>query len=353
MFRSKTLFIIGAGASKEADLPTGFELKKLISHSVDIKFKNGQDKTSGDDLITEALRLITRDKQTGRSGDINPYLRAGSAIRDAMHQSLSIDDFIDAHNDNKEIELVGKLAIARCILESERKSFLYYDQTKSENIDFSRTENTWFPALFQMASENVSKLNAQASMENLQFITFNYDRSLEFYLVKSFVNYYKMSEIEAQKIVSEVAILHPYGQAGSLPWQDGTPKIAFGGNGTARADELVAVSKGIKTFTERFENDEFLNSIRKCVRDAETIVFSGFAFHPQNLELIAPDSLANARRIFGTAKGMSTYDASAISADLPTWLKCKPQHVEVLISKDLTAAGLFREFWRSMPRAIN
>lgn len=48
---SKTVFVIGAGASKEANLPTGEELKSSISSFLDIRFEyNTQIK--GDYLIT-------------------------------------------------------------------------------------------------------------------------------------------------------------------------------------------------------------------------------------------------------------------------------------------------------------
>lgn len=39
-----------------------------------------------------------------------------------MPQSISIDNFIDSHKGDKEIELCGKLAIVRAVLEAEAKS---------------------------------------------------------------------------------------------------------------------------------------------------------------------------------------------------------------------------------------
>ena len=38
MLPFKTVFILGAGASKEVGLPTGSELKKLIAKNLDIEF---------------------------------------------------------------------------------------------------------------------------------------------------------------------------------------------------------------------------------------------------------------------------------------------------------------------------
>jgi hypothetical protein len=110
------VYVVGAGASKEANLPLGSELKASIANSLEISFRHGYEQTSGDRLIVEALRLVDRD--------INPYLHAGRHIAAAMPQSLSIDNFIDAHAGDKRIEVCGKLAIARAILAAEERSLL-------------------------------------------------------------------------------------------------------------------------------------------------------------------------------------------------------------------------------------
>ena len=52
---NKNIFIIGAGASKEANLPTGDELKKIITELLDINFDFSTQK-SGDRTIVGALR---------------------------------------------------------------------------------------------------------------------------------------------------------------------------------------------------------------------------------------------------------------------------------------------------------
>jgi hypothetical protein len=55
MFKSKTLFVVGAGASCEVGLPTGEKLKGLIAQKVNIAFSDGVKQRSGDHEITEAL----------------------------------------------------------------------------------------------------------------------------------------------------------------------------------------------------------------------------------------------------------------------------------------------------------
>lgn len=352
MFNSKTLFIVGAGASKEAGLPTGAELKGRIASTIDIRFEDGFRQNRGDHIVTEALRRHTSHTETNQRGDINPYLQAAWMVRDAMPQALSIDNFIDAHRDDKKIALVGKLGIARCILEAERGSRIYLDHRKVDKLRFDSLSDIWFSAFFQLATETVPKAEATRAFANVSFITFNYDRCIEHFLVQALKNYYGLDDAAAQLLVQQVPIIHPYGRVGCLPWQEGTTRIAFGGHNHDCGDKLLAVSAQLKTFTERIEDEAALQAMRRCVQEAETIVFLGFAYHPMNLALIAPDEPSSAQRIFGTAKGMSDSDTKAITADLPTWLKRKSQHVEIELRNQLTCSELFTEFWRSIPRGV-
>ncbi|MCP4585501.1 hypothetical protein, partial [Pseudoalteromonas sp.] len=117
-----TVFVIGAGASKEANLPTGRELKDKISRLLDIRFDYRQQK-HGDYLVVNALRELVKGED-GRSDDINPYIHEAWHIRDALPQAISIDNFIDSQRGNEKIAICGKLAIVRSILEAEKNSIL-------------------------------------------------------------------------------------------------------------------------------------------------------------------------------------------------------------------------------------
>lgn len=58
MIRRKTVFIVGAGASAEAKLPIGYELKTKIAHMLSFEFEYGMrigDK--GDGKLFDMLRV--------------------------------------------------------------------------------------------------------------------------------------------------------------------------------------------------------------------------------------------------------------------------------------------------------
>lgn len=152
MFNNRTLIVVGAGASSECKLPTGFEFKAKIAGLLDIRFPNGFEMKSGDAQVCDALRLFV---QNGGSRDINPYLRAGWRIRDAMPQAISIDNFIDSHQGDKKLELCGKLSIVRSILAAEQQSSLYVDRLMDRrHIDYSSLSDTWYSAFMQLLTQN-------------------------------------------------------------------------------------------------------------------------------------------------------------------------------------------------------
>ena len=71
MFRAKTVFVIGAGASVEVGLPMGSELLKQIVKLTDIKFEYYTHK-SGDPAILEALKIILNEN--GEVTKLNQHL---------------------------------------------------------------------------------------------------------------------------------------------------------------------------------------------------------------------------------------------------------------------------------------
>jgi len=138
---TKTVFVVGAGASQEAGLPIGSELKMSIATALDIRVKRGgYQLISGHDLILEALRLEAAKNPT-HTDLLASLQNAAWRIRDAMPQASSIDTFIDNHSEDKQIELCGKLAIVRTILEAEAKSALFVDQLQGDHrMKFGRLQ---------------------------------------------------------------------------------------------------------------------------------------------------------------------------------------------------------------------
>jgi len=347
MSNKKTLYIIGAGASSEAGLPTGYELKEKIAELLDMRFEF-QSRISGDSCIYEALLMYVKQSEN-QEKDINPYLHAARHIRDAMPQAISIDNFIDTHNDDKKIELCGKLAIVRSILDAERKSNLYIDPSNTYNrLKFHEIEKTWYANFIKLLTENCTKKNIAKRLESITLIVFNYDRCIEHFLYNSLQNYYGIRPDEAVNLVKEIEIYHPYGIVGSLPWQGGQ-SVSFGEE--IDSLNLLNLANQIKTFTEGTDpkSSEIL-AIRKNITNTDRVVFLGFAYHKLNMKLLKPDGplleSTNPRSCFGTAKGISNSDCEIIKCEINSNYKRSMTACE--IRNELDCYHLFQEYWRSL-----
>jgi hypothetical protein len=345
MFRSKTLFIIGAGASREVGFPLGLELKQTISTLLDIRFADGFRQLSGDHDITETFRHIARG-DAARRGDINPLLHVCWLIRDAMPQAMSIDNFLDAHNENSDLVWCGKLAIAQAILQAEKQSAFYIHPNDRPKLDHGGLADKWFAKLFQKLHEGVSKQRVEQIFNNVSFVSFNCDRSIEQYFPHAIQNYYGISLADAQKITAKLTIIHPYGVCGALPWQGGSAVVEYGERGYPTT--LLKVAGQIHTFTERVEDTEMLASIREEVSSADTIVFLGFAYHRLNMELLKLEKRSQGSKVFGTALGISVADCEIVKNMIANILCRDAQYVWSEIRNDLRCGQLFDEYHRAL-----
>ncbi len=343
------MIVVGAGASTEANLPSGYELKERIADVLDIRFEDGVRRISGDHAVYEAIRLaIRRDEPDLR--DVSLHLQAAWRIRDAMPQAISIDNFIDAHQGDRKIELCGKLAIVRSILKAERQSILFVDrQGGSLSLNYQSLEATWFNAFMQLLTENCKVDRLAERLSSIRLIVFNYDRCIEHFLYHSLQNYYGINHELAGSLVRDIEIYHPYGTVGNLPWYRSEHAVEFGAEPSS--NQLVDLVSQIKTFTEGTDpNSSDVAKIRDGMAEARIVLFLGFAFHRLNLELIRPLRNANSTlgdvRYFGTAVGISGSDCDVISSELAVLGGAKVENIA--LRNDLKCSKLFQEYWRSL-----
>lgn len=345
MFNLKTLFVVGAGASHEVGLPIGSQLKSDISQRLNITFPNGWEQESGDREIAQALRKHV--SLTGEGADINPYLHAGWIMRDAMPQASSIDNFIEAHEGDGKIELCGKLAITRAILEAESRSNLYIDEHQSNaSLDYRRFQDTWYVKLMQLLTEGRRKRDIDKIFKNVSFISFNYDRCIEHFLYHALQTYYSLPPDESAALVNMLPIYHPYGTVGMLPWQDRPGIVPYGGN--SHGDDILSLSAQIKTFSERVEDEPSIAEMHRIVQEAEVAVFLGFGFHPQNLELLKPSDASEARHIYATAIGISQNDREVVERQVRSLFQREGPFPYVHLRESFECNSLLDEYRRTL-----
>lgn len=345
--RNNLVLVLGAGASKEAGLPIGTELKELIARVLHMTFKAGQQVT-GDYDIYEAYQhfVTTLDDGTKRGA----LTEAGHIISKAMPLAESIDNFIDAHKGMQNIEIAGKLAIAKCILQAERSSKLYSDAyTNSPHFNFADLEKTWYGALFKTLIRNCQRSDIPRRLGSTTIISFNYDRCIKHYLHHALMRYYNVESAKAAEWVANLDVFHPYGSMGPMPWENPQDAVGFGAEVDART--LLKVAQRIKTFTEGTdEAHSDILAIRQAIASTDKLAYLGFAYNEQNLKLLYGNETNKHREgfcsVIGTSYGLSQNDIELITGELTTLGGYAREWVRIRDQFDCTA--MFSQFGRSL-----
>jgi hypothetical protein len=350
MFARPTTFIIGAGASCEAGLPSGNELTQIIAKSVDMNFEFGSRQNKGDSEIWDALKELTRQKTNGRDTNANIYFQDCKNLSAAVFGAQSIDNYLEAHQENEKAKIIAKIAIAKAILTGEKNSKIYkgLDRSRSDNnFTFSQFSDTWYMSLHHMLVENASKENFQSINNNINFIIFNYDRCVEHFLYHAIKQYYHSEDVQISEVMQKFSFFHPYGQVGSTDWSGISNNVPLGSDfHTRNSDQLLAIAQRIKTFTEQIEDKNLIQKMKEKIEQSETLVFLGFAFHKQNMDLIRPEH-SKVKRVFATGYGMSKSDCDFIQSALPQWLSSRSS-VTINVEKGMKCAELMQEYRHSI-----
>jgi hypothetical protein len=308
LFKENTVFVVGAGASAEYGLPVGVELANTIASLMQFEFDFGT-LQQGDNLILNVLK----HKFNNDNGVINEHIEAARRISEGITHTDSIDQYLDMHGNDEKVIFCGKVAIVRAILEAEKESDLYYDLTAHpQMIDFDNLNNHWLKPFFSQLIRDLRKPDLDQVFRGITIICFNYDRCLEHYLIHALQKAYDIPANEAARLAKLLEIFYPYGKVGNLKTELNQNGVAFGAN--LNPDGFIQAVQGIRTYTEQVEDKESLSRIKLAIKNAKTIVFLGFAYHSQNMDILRPTAKrGQVNAIFGTAFGISDYRAREAS----------------------------------------
>lgn len=357
MFKSNTLFIIGAGAGKEIGLPIGSELSDRIAQKVNFAQDPLGQLTAGD----QTIRRLLLENATKYGTSLADFYAAGRQIAKGLRYSRSIDEFINKHKDNQHIQYCSKLAIAQAMVESERNSAIFIQTGESSFQRQSDVDSSWMMEFVRILHDGLAKTDMSKLLAGIKIITFNYDRSLEHLLFFTLQYSYGVSDGVAAEALADMPIVHPYGDLGRLSWQVDKPGLPFGRVDYAQRN-LPTVAHRIRTFYEQLQDEGEMNEIRCAVAEAEQIIFLGFGFHPQNVEMIRANRVGTtttttttttrARRIYATAFGESAAGCAAIrdaiSGAMGNQVVNTTGHIHV--HNEMKCADLLREYSRELSR---
>jgi hypothetical protein len=348
MFKRRTLFIVGAGASQEAGFPVGTELARRIGEAVAMYQRSEESpiRFRDSDLWDEVVRSLGQDPQRL----ILKYREAAGLISRGIGLSNSIDDFLNIHSTNGFLTRLGKAAIVRVILQAEKGSDLYIDRSNFYNkMDFTKVEQTWFLKLMRVLGPGGNPESVDTVFKNISFIIFNYDRCVEHFLTHALSALYGITREAAEAVVNKITIIHPYGTIGELD------KLPFGGDPN-NAPDVLPLSKRIKTYAERFEEGEELERIHHEMHNAACIVFLGYSYLEQNMALLKPKNPMDYKTVLGTAYKMSSSDRDVVAGDILKMFAEPQSHnmrngKRVILDIDATCSQLFDSYARTLNAA--
>jgi len=273
--------------------------------------------SKGDAYLYEAIDKLSKSK--GVSYEC--YRRAAISIVQKSIVSSSIDDLISSAKGEPLVAEVGKLAIARCLLEAEKNSQLYVNKTNFKNkMNFEAINKTWIDVFFRLLFSSATFEETVDQLKKIKIISFNYDRCLKHYLYHFLINKYSSMQQESDifKALTYLEILYPYGHLGILNLGNKSNSVDFGSE--YFSDIIIKSAQNLQTYSEATDPSSVeISNIRKTIKSANTLFFLGLAFHKQNLDLLYgenPIVEANDKTVIASTFGISEFDRKKLKKKL-------------------------------------
>jgi hypothetical protein len=284
-----TVFVLGAGASSAFGFPLGLKLRDQIATHLD----------DHQGIRGAACRYYGYEWHQGTGEWIWPNVdespvKAREQIvgeTDAFKAALldspiySIDAFLEYR---PEFEELGKIAIAATLIPHELKT------TLSRKPDKKRR---WIDELFDKMRANP----ASFADNQVSIITFNYDRSIEYFFRKALKSTYGLGEDSVADLVESISIVHIHGQLGEPHFlsDDGRDYK----DDTSRNSLRTAVDS-MRIIYEQLDESLEYQRAHELIAQAEILCFLGFGYHRENMRRLAVTGHFQGERLLGTCFGM-------------------------------------------------
>jgi hypothetical protein len=305
MFKKKTVFILGAGASRHYGYPTGEELVRAVrglAKEIPRQYSTPDESNRVARGYSQTYPRYFRDQGFG------DFMVELSLVESKIAQAnpLVIDDFLGR---NIDIAEVGKLLIAMALFRCERKSKFRPTKKDLEGTEFEAGD--WVRHIVHQLTVGCEKPEDLLANQ-VTFVTFNYDLSLEQRMYWALANYQWFDECGVtDKFFSKGRFLHIYGQL--YDWdtkRPGAPAGTYNNPQFPLADEIdraFDAAKSIRTISPgKREPDPTIDEACGEIAGAEYLYFLGYGFDRRNNELLGLGSLSDKvaqQRVFFTNYG--------------------------------------------------
>lgn len=279
MITKRICFVLGAGASMDFGFPSGIQLWNRICEIVPNNLKtppqSGEQTYFADTYGKKSERFVKELRESGTSS-IDAFLAARE------------NDYLD----------IGKDAIAAALIPFERTESLFSSALK--------LKGNWYDYLFEQMAAPIGEFKDN----QVSFLTYNYDRSLEFYIERVLTRRYQATPKQIAEIFESIPIVHLHGKLANLrfEWEDlcfreFKPEIS--------RETITLASASIKIIHEIAPNTEEFRQARQLLSKADEIVFLGFGYDETNLLRLGLDEIGE-KNYYGTTFGMTNEESSTL-----------------------------------------
>ena len=200
------------------------------------------------------------------------------------------------------LSLAGRLLIAREILLAEAGSHL--------EDRWPQPFDDWLAYLYSRMLEDVQRPDYFWQENAVTFVTFNYDRMLEYKIARALRAQFRLDDVQYAEVLRSARIIHLHGSLGRL--EHGEQFVPFGCNAPDPSqmnnhlpEWHLRAAESIKIVHQaRADTPEFVDA-RKALHRAERVVFLGFGFGSKNVERLQFSSIKENASIFLTRLGMT------------------------------------------------
>lgn len=282
MIKQKTVFVLGSGASFPYGFPLGRGLRDLVCNTP----TNKENRTAR--AIADA------------GYNLNDMMEFVNTLKHSGY--TSVDWFLE---DRREYIQIGKVAIAACLIPFENPSRLFPPQAPADH---------WYELLLNIMTSPIEEF----CDNELSIISFNYDRSLEYYFLRVLETRLN-SEEKAVDLLSSFKIVHVHGSLGELmPTSDKMRHY----NHTMSPESIKIASNNIIIVGEAIDDSKEFEEARILLGNTERIDFLGFGYHQESVRRLGifnepwDDEKRNKIRVGGTSHSIPTHVWNNIQANI-------------------------------------
>ncbi len=284
MFDQRTVFILGAGASWHYGYPTGYELiEKILEKaelilSIPTKNSNGHNQNIPECFMTSAQRTIIGNIRYIETWE-NLHIPCKELLRRIKAADpLSIDLFLTK---NPSVTKIAKILIGWILLECQNKYELSNYNPNRHPITPETTplkkEDNWLKFIISKIINNEYVCN-----NKVDFITFNYDLSLEDKLKEVLENTETIDAINKEQFFQN-RIHHVYGKIKKQPEFHNT-NIDFKKDKDLNLGKIIDLAYNSSENLEIIapKDNSILSEIRKKISNAQVVYILGYGFDDMN-----------------------------------------------------------------------